>query len=462
MSVHSLSRGLPKSVIATTRPILGIACASSHSWERPIPHFTVCDRKRHFTEKAGHALMPAARAQQRRHASTMNDTTLCALGASTVMLRLPHHKNGQVQLSRARAPAGSDPQSIFTTPGNASAGWTATCSHPGAARRLAGSPPLVSALCVSHHRAAKLTRSIALWWMQSYPCLELVLAFDEDDLTTAALAARALERSRILHSAGQAGDGSHSYVRRVLLHKITNRSTALGRLRTQVASLATGEYLTQWDDDDAYHPDRVSWSLAALLCSGARAAVLDAWVTVDLGLRLAYEATRYDYEGTIIAESAALRNDCYPAGLSRGEDSVCVRKLRAEGQLAAFHAPQLYYYLVHGNNTFAGDHFLLMAKQASMAWKVQADGRRRRALTRPSYDRLLRLFDEVLRAGESLWHPDSSVLQRLLPPTERAEVWLGPSAFACESGDTVPLTRALIQGQQGVPSALPSSKYSSR
>ena len=63
----------------------------------------------------------------------------------------------------------------------------------------------------------------------------------------------------------------------------------------------------QWDDDDVYHPERISWTLAALQCSGVRALVLDAWIIVDNGIKLAYESTRYQYEGTIIAKAEALR-----------------------------------------------------------------------------------------------------------------------------------------------------------
>jgi hypothetical protein len=83
-----------------------------------------------------------------------------------------------------------------------------------------------------------------------------------------------------------------------------------------------------------------------------------------------------------------------------------------------------------------------------MAWKVQADGRRRRALTHSSYAQLVGFFDEALRVGEALWHPDTSLLHRTsLLSTERTEAWLSPLAFACESSQTVPLTRALIQSQ---------------
>ena len=154
-----------------------------------------------------------------RFGKTMNETALCGMGASAVSLRLPHHKIAQVQLSRDVAGV----RSILTAPG-ASSGVTATCVQGGATRQLVGLPPLVSALCVSHNRPTKLTRSIALWWAQSYPRLELVLAFDEVDVTTAALAARALERSKRLQAA-------HTFVRRVLLHTISNRSMALGALR---------------------------------------------------------------------------------------------------------------------------------------------------------------------------------------------------------------------------------------
>mmetsp|Transcript_50286 Transcript_50286/g.112968 ORF Transcript_50286/g.112968 Transcript_50286/m.112968 type:complete len:147 (+) Transcript_50286:101-541(+) len=93
-----------------------------------------------------------------------------------------------------------------------------------------------------------------------------------------------------------------------------------------------------------------------------------------------------------------------PSHLRMREDSACTRKLRSAGTLATMHAPHLYYYMAHGNNTFGSDHFALMAKQASMAWKVQGDGRRRRALTPARRQRLIRVFDAMGLASKQAPH----------------------------------------------------------
>ena len=141
-------------------------------------------------------------------------------------------------------------------------------------QHMAQRVPLVSALVVSRQRHTKLARSIALWWAQSYPRLEMVLAFEEGDRSTATVAHQALRAT--LTPSGTANWESLSedtvvhVRRRVVLHAILNTSIALGALRSIVVSLATGEYVTQWDDDDVYHPNRISWTLAALWCSGAR------------------------------------------------------------------------------------------------------------------------------------------------------------------------------------------------
>src|SRR5512135_2995391 len=41
-------------------------------------------------------------------------------------------------------------------------------------------------------------------------------------------------------------------------------SASLGALRNRAGALARGNVLCQWDDDDMYHPDRLSAQLAAM------------------------------------------------------------------------------------------------------------------------------------------------------------------------------------------------------
>ena len=94
--------------------------------------------------------------------------------------------------------------------------------------------PLVSALLVSHQRPKQFARAIALWWIQSYPQLEIVLAFDETDIPTAAIARLASHQQ-----------ASVPVRRQILLYAISDTSLALGMLRSTVADRASGEYLVQ-------------------------------------------------------------------------------------------------------------------------------------------------------------------------------------------------------------------------
>lgn len=157
------------------------------------------------------------------------DSSLCALGDHRALVSLPRHADRLVTFRNASHP------------------WSAAFCDPSEshhAKQLISREthaPLVSALCVSHHRSAKLQRSIALWWAQSYPSLELVLAIDEDDLETKAIAFSAHQLSHRLGLLTTQGPTT----RQVLLHFVTNQSIALGALRTLVVSIATGQYVIQ-------------------------------------------------------------------------------------------------------------------------------------------------------------------------------------------------------------------------
>jgi len=69
--------------------------------------------------------------------------------------------------------------------------------------------------------------------------------------------------------------GDSRSVRRVVLVENARRRAPLGLLRNAAISAASGRYVTQWDDDDLHHPDRVRVMLHALRCSRRAAIVLD-------------------------------------------------------------------------------------------------------------------------------------------------------------------------------------------
>uniref|UniRef100_A0A7S4BNA3 Glycosyltransferase 2-like domain-containing protein n=1 Tax=Chrysotila carterae TaxID=13221 RepID=A0A7S4BNA3_CHRCT len=277
-------------------------------------------------------------------------------------LRIATPPNGPRQSWLLREP----PATRIVDAANATA---SRCSH--LATECSESMPTVSAVCVSHGRPLMLERAIGLFWAQTYPKMELLILYDADDPATAKLAKEAKEHADRWASS-RTGDSRS--VRRVVLVENARRRAPLGLLRNAAISAASGRYVTQWDDDDLHHPDRVRVMLHALRCSRRAAIVLDSWITLDFGREVAYEVSEWPMEGTVLAERELLL-DCYPPDVTRfvanrkdgemGEDTVCLQRLLSASRVALMHAPHLYVYTVHGNNTSSESHFQRMARTAA-------------------------------------------------------------------------------------------------
>ena len=59
----------------------------------------------------------------------------------------------------------------------------------------------------------------------------------------------------------------------------------LGDLHRISVAAAQGEYVVQWDDDDFYHPDRLTSQLAEIRRSGRPACVLGRWIITRMARR---------------------------------------------------------------------------------------------------------------------------------------------------------------------------------
>jgi len=168
-------------------------------------------------------------------------------------------------------------------------------------------------------------------------------------------------RNRELVIVNDADDGTEDYVKqlqdeRVVYVRPPQINFTLGELRNLSIRIAGGKYVTQWDDDDWYHPERIEIQLAALLESGSDMCLLERWTLAWPERNLFYYSKRRSWEGSMLAEKEKIGQ--YPP-LRRGEDTVllneCVaRKLR----ICAIDRPELYIYVVHGINTWDTEHFL--------------------------------------------------------------------------------------------------------
>ncbi len=132
--------------------------------------------------------------------------------------------------------------------------------------------------------------------------------------------------------------------------------TTLGRLRNLSLDTARGDWIAQWDDDDWYHPERLS-AQGAVLAAGKSACVLRGTLMhLD-----APEWFDHPYVGTLepgvpgsivhVADPTAR----YPEQ-RRGEDTVFLNHWSAD-RIGVLDRPELFIRAFHGANTWERTHF---------------------------------------------------------------------------------------------------------
>lgn len=193
--------------------------------------------------------------------------------------------------------------------------------------------PLVSALLITKNRKKQTLMAIECFLAQTYAAKELVI-IDEGE--------RELEQS-----VRKMANPLISY------HRNENRSN-LGQLRNQAIKIAKGEYVCQWDDDDLYHPNKISYQLAICEQKKADACFLLRELLLDQP-RMSLAISDYRlWEGTILARKDKMV--AYPAW-RKGEDYWVVHRLAQKGTVVALDWPELYLYIYHGSNTWDKQHF---------------------------------------------------------------------------------------------------------
>ena len=146
----------------------------------------------------------------------------------------------------------------------------------------------------------------------------------------------------------------------------------LGALRNFARRNARGEVHCQWDDDDLYHPDRLSRQLSVLLETGAQAVCLREVMQFFPADRAIYGINWWATEAGVFPGSLMCRADApavYPetgAQARLGEDLDFVRQL-GEGLEPLADAPHLYVYVSHGANSWAGDHHRMLAQRLAVS-----------------------------------------------------------------------------------------------
>jgi UDP:flavonoid glycosyltransferase YjiC (YdhE family) len=141
---------------------------------------------------------------------------------------------------------------------------------------------------------------------------------------------------------------------RIRFADVAPHGASLGALRNLAVAHARGEILCTWDDDDLFGADRLAASVTALLTSGAAAAFLER-VTMWWPARQELTVSlRHAWENTMVAHRAVVPR--YP-DLPRAEDTEVAARIAAANPVVLLDDPNLFVYVVTGNNTWGPEHF---------------------------------------------------------------------------------------------------------
>jgi glycosyltransferase involved in cell wall biosynthesis len=206
---------------------------------------------------------------------------------------------------------------------------------PPRVRSDASAIPRISCLMITRDRGPQACNAVDCFQAQTHPDKELLIVTEH------------LEPSLAQHLA-QIGNP------RIRVLAVGDTGMTLGELRNYAIDHADGDFVCQWDDDDLYHPQRLSAQLKALLRCGADACFLNRWLIWWPGeQRLAISVPRF-WEGSLLAWKSVMPR--YPA-VRRGEDTPAVAYLLQHSRVVSLDLPRLYIYIVHGGNTFGTMHF---------------------------------------------------------------------------------------------------------
>lgn len=217
--------------------------------------------------------------------------------------------------------------------------------------------PRISCLMITTDRLVLAKRSIQCFIDQTYPRLELIVVSAGDRAYS-----RALE-----HHLEHQGVGNARLI-------AADPGSTLGALRNLSLDAATGDIVCQWDDDDCYHPERVSRQVEQMTREGARACFLTDnlyllepdkklfWI--DWTWNLSYKLRFRLLQGTLMmVNDDRFRYPETGACAHIGEDEDLAARLFQEVPVAMMNSMGwLYIYVFHGRNTCSKEqHYRIIA-----------------------------------------------------------------------------------------------------
>ncbi len=209
---------------------------------------------------------------------------------------------------------------------------------------------MISCLCVTRaDRLAMLADAVADFAGQDFADRELAILHEGNDAAHTAILGIAAK---------------HPYA--VIRVMRVSPGPGLGELRNIAIAAARGDCVCQWDDDDRYHPSRLTIQWDAAQAQGAAVCYLADqlhWFRPD-GLLFWDDWDREAYPMNLIQGSILARRDIMPPypNLPRGEDTLQTHALLRAAATNSFRIARLrgagwcYTYTFHGGNVWEAEH----------------------------------------------------------------------------------------------------------
>ena len=177
--------------------------------------------------------------------------------------------------------------------------------------------PLVSCVCVTYGRPTLLGEAVKCFIDQDYPNKEMIIVNDQEGVTLK------LDKPQ----------------ENIIIHNCSKRFKSLGEKRNHAMSLAMGDYICIWDDDDLYTPWRITDSVEYMKSNKS----LDI-IKGQMALMSVHD-TNYKIVNNLFHSQAIITkeyvNKTTYLDISVGEDAAYERNAR----IGSFPIDPLYWYV---------------------------------------------------------------------------------------------------------------------
>ena len=205
--------------------------------------------------------------------------------------------------------------------------------------------PLVSAVMVTRGDPYLVKRSITMFENQTWSNKELVIVSNQNP-------------EKIIEVI--------KYSQEEIKYKFVSEKMTLGNLRNLSISIANGEYICQWDDDDLYDKNRILYMMTTLRKADSDAIFLTRVYLYWRSKRILAISQQRVWEATVLMKRSS--TIIYP-NIDKTEDTYCSENLLRNNKVAILNAPELYTYCMTGANTCSVSHFENIFRLASKTFK---------------------------------------------------------------------------------------------